>query len=79
MNEWEKFNETSLPKKEELHSNLNMEDVTNVDYMHAKGVCKEFKIKNLGKYYVLYLKSSVPGLARQAILKKTEVKIRIIN
>ena len=25
-----------------------MEDITNVDYTHAKGVCKYFKIKNLG-------------------------------
>ena len=28
MDEWEKFNEKSLPKKEESHSNLNIEDVT---------------------------------------------------
>ena len=25
MDEWEKFNETSLPKKEDFYSNLNME------------------------------------------------------
>ena len=40
MNEWKKFNETSLPEKEELYSNLNMEDITDADYMHAKRVCK---------------------------------------
>ena len=28
MNECEKFNETSLPEKEEFYSNLNMEDIT---------------------------------------------------
>ena len=28
MDEWEKFNETSLPEKEEFYVNLNMEDIT---------------------------------------------------
>ena len=43
--EWEKFNETTLPEKEELYSNLNMEDITDADYMHAKRVCKDFEKK----------------------------------
>ena len=38
MDEWEKFNETSLPEKEEFYSNLNMGDITDADYMHAKRV-----------------------------------------
>ena len=42
MDDWEKFNETTLPEKEEFWSNLNMEDITDADYMHAKRVCKEF-------------------------------------
>ena len=41
MNEWEKFNETSLPEKEEFYSNLNKEDITDADYIHAKRVCKK--------------------------------------
>ena len=57
MGEWEKFNETSLPEKEEFYSNLNREDITDADYIHAKRVSKDFKIKNLGEYYDLYLKS----------------------
>ena len=48
MDEWEKFNETSLPEKEELYSRLNMKDITNADYMHARGVFKDPEIKNLG-------------------------------
>ena len=40
IDEWERINETSLPKKEDFHSNLNMEDITNSDYNHAKNVCK---------------------------------------
>ena len=57
MNEWEMFNETTLPEKEEFYCNLNMEDITNAGYMHAKRVCKDFEIKNLGEYHDLYLKN----------------------
>ena len=60
-NEWEKFSETSLPEKEEC--NLNMEDITDADYIHAKRVCKDFEIKNLAKYCNLYLKSHTLFLA----------------
>ena len=48
MDNWEKFNEKTLPEKEEFCSNLNMEDITDADYTHAKRVCKDFEIKNLG-------------------------------
>ena len=34
--DWEMFNETTLPEKEEFYSNLNMDDITDTDYMHAK-------------------------------------------
>ena len=57
--DWEKFNETALPEKEEFYSNLNMEEVTDADYMHAKRVCKDFEIKDSGDYHDLYLKSDV--------------------
>ena len=45
MDDWEKFNEKT-PEKEELYSNLNMEEITDVDDIHAKRVCKNFK-KNI--------------------------------
>ena len=32
MDEVEKFNETSLPEKEEFYSDLNIEDITDADY-----------------------------------------------
>ena len=57
MNEWEKFNETLLPEKQEFCRNLNMEDITDKDYKHAKKVCKDSEIKNLGEYHDLYLTS----------------------
>ena len=34
-----------------------MEDITNADYTHAKSVCKDFEIKNLGEHHDFYLKS----------------------
>ena len=40
MNGWEKFNETSLLEKEHFYSYLNMEDVTDTDYVHAKRILK---------------------------------------
>ena len=39
MDDWEKFNETWLSEKEEFYSNLNMEYITNADYMYMKRVC----------------------------------------
>ena len=63
MDDWEKFNKTTLPEKEEFYSNLNMEDITDADYMHAKRVCKDFEIKNLAEYHNLYLKSDTSLLA----------------
>ena len=54
---WERFDETSLPSKENFYSCLNMEDITDIDYKHAKRVFTEFKINNLGDYHDLYVKS----------------------
>ena len=55
MDDWEKFSEMSLPEKEDFYSHLNMEDVTDADYVHAKRVCKDLEIKNLGEYRDLYI------------------------
>ena len=41
----EKFNETSLPEKEDFYNQLKMEDITDADCAHAKRVCKDFEIK----------------------------------
>ena len=45
--DWKKFNQT-LPEKEDFYSHLNMEDITDIDYTPAKGIYKDFEIKNLG-------------------------------
>ena len=98
---WERFSEISLPSKGDFYSNLNMEDISDIDYEHANNVFKVFKLENLGDYHDLYVQSdtlllsdvfknfrdmclkeyeldpahflSLPGLARQACLKKTNI------
>ena len=59
MDDWEIFNETSLPEKEDFYCHLNMEDITDADYAHVKRVCKEFEINNLGEYHDLYIQSGI--------------------
>ena len=84
-----------------------MEDITDANYAHSKGVCKDFEIKHLGEYHDLYVQSntllladvfenfrnmciniyeldpanfhSAPGLAWQAALKMTKVKLDLLT
>ena len=107
MDDREKFNETSLPEKDDFYNNLNMKDITDVDCTHAKRVSKDFEIKFFGKYHYLYSQNdtllladvfekfrnmcleiyeldpakflSAPGLAWQAALKKTKVKLDLLT
>ena len=58
MDDWEKFNEKSLPGKEHFYNHLNMEYITDADYAHTKRFCKDFKIKHLQKYHDLYVQSN---------------------
>ena len=43
MDNWEKYNETCLPEKEDFYSHLNMEDITDADYAHKKEFVKILK------------------------------------
>ena len=107
MDDWERFNEISSPKKEDFHSHLNIDDTTVANYAHAKSVCKDFEIKNLAGYHDLYFQNDtilladifenfrnmclkiyelgpgkivlVPGLAWEAALKKTKVKLDLLT
>ena len=63
MDNWERFNETLLPDKETFYTNLNMEDITDVNYMHAKIVFKTLINKNLGDYHDLFAQSDTLLLA----------------
>ena len=106
IDSWEKFNETSLPIKEDFYSHLNMEDIDDIDYRYGNNVFKSFKLNNLGDYHDLYVKSdtlllvdvfenvtdmclrvyeldpahfvSLPGLAWQACLKKTNIELELL-
>ena len=107
MDNWEKFNETSLPSKESFYSNLNMEDIDDIDYRHGNNVFNKFKLNNLGDYHGLYVQNdtllladvfenfrdmclkeyeldpahflSLPGLAWQACLKKTNIELELLT
>ena len=103
----ERFSEISLPSKEDFYSNLNMEDIRDIDYRHANNVFKVFKLENLGDCHDLYIQSdtllladvfnnfrdmclkeyeldpahflSLPGLAWQACLKKTNIELELLT
>ena len=63
MDNWERFNETSLPSKESFYSNLNMEDIDDIDYRHGNNVFNKFKLDNVGDYHDLYVESDTLLLA----------------
>ena len=63
MDNWERFDETSLPNKESFYSNLNMENIEDIDYRQGNNVFKRFKLKNLGEYHDLYVQSDTLILA----------------
>ena len=55
MDSWEKFDETSLPPKEDFYSELNLEGISDKDYAHALNVWDVFEIRNRGDYHDLYV------------------------
>ena len=49
--------------KKFFYSELNLEDIADIDYAHAQKVFKEFKSKNLVDYYDLYVQGDTLLLA----------------
>ena len=43
--------------KKAFYSELNLEGITDENYIHAQKVFEELKIKNLGEYHDLYARS----------------------
>ena len=96
-----------MPSKESFYSNLNLEDIDDIDYRHGNNVFNKFKLNNLGDYHDLYVQSdtllladvfenfrdmclkeyeldpvhflSLPGLAWQACLKKTNIELELLT
>ena len=54
---WERFDETSLPHKKAFYSEFRLKDITDKEYTHAQKVFDELKLKNLGDYHDLYVQS----------------------
>ena len=79
MDGWNRFNEKSIPSKESFYSSLTLENITEVDYIHAKNVLKTFKLNNLGDHHDLYVQSDTLLLAdvfenfRKASIKTYEL------
>ena len=63
MDSWERFDETSLPDKEAFNSNLNMENITDIDYRHANRVFKKFNLRNPCQYHDLCVQTDTLLLA----------------
>ena len=57
MDNWEKFDETTIPPKEAFYSKLNLKGISDAPYAHVQKVWEVFKIKNHGEYHDLYAQS----------------------
>ena len=63
MDNWGKFDETTLPPKEAFYSNLNLENISDEECAHDQKVWEVFEIKNRGEYHDLYVQSDTLLLA----------------
>ena len=63
MDNWEKFDETTIPPKEAFYSKLNLKGISDADYEHTQKVWEVFEIKDCGKYHDLYAQSDTLLLA----------------
>ena len=63
MDSVERFNDQQLPSKDEFYSILTDEGIRDEQYTHAQNVWDISKLKNMGEYHDLYLKSDILLLA----------------
>ena len=63
MDSWEKSNGTTLPPIEAFYSKLNLENITDKDYTHARKIWEVFEIKDRGEYHDLYVQCDTLLLA----------------
>ena len=62
MDSWERFNETSLPPKEDFYSELFLEDISDRDYSYAQKVFNEY-CTCIGDYHDLHVQTDTFLLA----------------
>ena len=63
MDNWKKFDETTLTPKEAFYSELKLEGISDANYAHAQKVWEVFGIKNRVEYRNLYAQSDTLLLA----------------
>ena len=63
MNDFGRFDETSLPPPSEFYSKLSNEHITDSAYKHAQEVWTTYNCTTLGDYHNLYLRTDVLLLA----------------
>ena len=63
MSSWDQFEDIKLPPIESFYSSLNMSKISESDYKHAQRVWEEFRLRNIGDYHDLYLRTDVVLLA----------------
>ena len=63
IDNWNKFDETLLPSKEEFYSDLNMSNISDKEYDHANKVWNTFNIKKLVEYHNIYVQSDTALLS----------------
>ena len=54
MDEWKKFEETSLPPRDAFYSRLNFKVISDLDYEHAQQDWNTLEKKTLGCYHNTY-------------------------
>ena len=59
MDQFAKFDHPSLPTRDKFFNILKGEEISEKDYEHAQQVWTTFKMKSMGDYHDLYLKSDV--------------------
>ena len=55
IDSWKNFDENTLPPKEDFYRDLNLEDISDEDYVRAQKVWDVFEFKNLCQYHDLYV------------------------
>ena len=55
----DRFEKTQLPAPEAFYSSLNMPNISDDDYQHTQLVWNQLRIRNLGDYHDLYLRTNV--------------------